>query len=354
MRVKPAVETRKRNWSHRLPLWGFLSALLLTGGCTADFPLSLIGDSGTNDNDAALPDTGLQDAAPDSAPADTGVDVLVVDCGNGTLDPGEGCDDGNTTELDGCDSACQLEGGWSCAGAPSVCDSICGDGIVVGAETCDDNNTTNGDGCNDQCEVECSNGSTTDCNMAGQTVNPAAAFVDPEPPTDYVQCAGFANSPGNDVGPNWDANCFGATHTIRIRYWDTSGATWVLLGDATLIPDSLATYGTEVFDAVNAGGGQGVLETGGVTILKDDPGVMPVTTWVCNPGHPNQEYSASDLYFANQANTATVTVCGFSEGDDAAATCFDEDEILLSSRAYEVCGNGGGQMELAVAIYYHL
>src|SRR5262249_26541959 len=30
-------------------------------------------------------------------------------CGNGVLDPGEQCDDGNTTNLDGCDSNCQFE-----------------------------------------------------------------------------------------------------------------------------------------------------------------------------------------------------------------------------------------------------
>ena len=30
-------------------------------------------------------------------------------CGNGRLDPGEECDDGNTVNLDGCDSACKLE-----------------------------------------------------------------------------------------------------------------------------------------------------------------------------------------------------------------------------------------------------
>jgi len=31
-------------------------------------------------------------------------------CGNGTLDAGEQCDDGNTADGDGCSATCQLEG----------------------------------------------------------------------------------------------------------------------------------------------------------------------------------------------------------------------------------------------------
>jgi cysteine-rich repeat protein len=31
-------------------------------------------------------------------------------CGNGTLDPGEGCDDGNVAATDGCSNTCMLEG----------------------------------------------------------------------------------------------------------------------------------------------------------------------------------------------------------------------------------------------------
>ncbi len=35
-------------------------------------------------------------------------------CGNGLLDPGENCDDGNATSGDGCSSTCQVEPGWTC------------------------------------------------------------------------------------------------------------------------------------------------------------------------------------------------------------------------------------------------
>src|SRR6185436_1304820 len=54
-------------------------------------------------------------------------DVFVLDsaCGNGQLDSGEDCDDGNTSDCDGCSASCRVETG-------------CGDGITCGAEECDD------------------------------------------------------------------------------------------------------------------------------------------------------------------------------------------------------------------------
>ena len=57
-------------------------------------------------------------------------------CGNGMVESGETCDDGNATVGDGC-AACAPEAGYACTGAPSSCDPVCGDGMIVGAETCD-------------------------------------------------------------------------------------------------------------------------------------------------------------------------------------------------------------------------
>jgi cysteine-rich repeat protein len=45
-------------------------------------------------------------SAPDAATIDVGL------CGNGWLDPGEECDDGNTVSGDGCSASCQVEPGW--------------------------------------------------------------------------------------------------------------------------------------------------------------------------------------------------------------------------------------------------
>ena len=68
-------------------------------------------------------------------------------CGDGVLDAGEVCDDGNTTDGDGCSSTCEFE-------------SVCGDGVLEGNEVCDDGNTLDGDSCASNCEIEnvCGNG----------------------------------------------------------------------------------------------------------------------------------------------------------------------------------------------------
>lgn len=78
-------------------------------------------------------------------------------CGNGRIESGEQCDDGNTAPGDGCSSACTVESGWTCTGQPSFCTRNCGNGIKDPGEQCDDGNTIAGDGCsNTTCFIECS------------------------------------------------------------------------------------------------------------------------------------------------------------------------------------------------------
>jgi len=81
-------------------------------------------------------------------------------CGDGLVDTPEECDDGNTSNSDGCSATCTTENGYTCVEAPSVCsegaiyDQTCGDGIVDAPEECDDGDTVNGDGCDISCAVE--------------------------------------------------------------------------------------------------------------------------------------------------------------------------------------------------------
>ena len=65
-------------------------------------------------------------------------------CGDGVLDTGEQCDDGNNVSGDGCSATCTTE----------VAQNVCGDGTVGGSEQCDDGNTTSGDGCSADCRAE--------------------------------------------------------------------------------------------------------------------------------------------------------------------------------------------------------
>ncbi|MFZ9889121.1 MAG: DUF4215 domain-containing protein, partial [Myxococcota bacterium] len=78
-------------------------------------------------------------------------------CGDGTLDVGEACDDGNQLSGDGCTRDCiNIEPGYRCdtAGAACVATVQCGDGLIAGSEVCDDGNEASGDGCTATCQRE--------------------------------------------------------------------------------------------------------------------------------------------------------------------------------------------------------
>jgi fibro-slime domain-containing protein len=94
-------------------------------------------------------------------------------CGNGVLDAGETCDDGNTTPGDGCSGTCQIEPNFTCPTPGQFCVSTatCGDGVIAGNEQCDDGNTVGGDGCSANCRIEMG----WICPTAGLPCKPAPA-----------------------------------------------------------------------------------------------------------------------------------------------------------------------------------
>jgi endo-1,4-beta-xylanase len=65
-------------------------------------------------------------------------DPLIPQCGNGVIETGEQCDDGNAMNNDGCSSTCTRTG-------------LCGNGVIETGERCDDGNTMNNDGCSSTC-----------------------------------------------------------------------------------------------------------------------------------------------------------------------------------------------------------
>ncbi|MBI2083622.1 MAG: DUF4215 domain-containing protein [Deltaproteobacteria bacterium] len=106
----------------------------------------------------------------DSYPSDTNATnnsdsftmTIFSPCGDGTIDAGagEGCDDGNMVNGDGCDANCTT--------------TSCGNGIQTVGEACDDGNVVNGDGCNDRCEVTfaCSDGVDNDTDGLEDIADP--------------------------------------------------------------------------------------------------------------------------------------------------------------------------------------
>ena len=80
---------------------------------------------------------------------DIGADEATI-CGNAVVESGEGCDDGNLVDGDGCDSNCTPTG--------------CGNGIVTAGEECDDGNVASGDCCAPDCRFETSGAPCDDAN----------------------------------------------------------------------------------------------------------------------------------------------------------------------------------------------
>jgi len=146
--------------------------------CAAIDPMAPICDTSgaciscASDDDCPGGVCDLTEAPPICEPADT--------CGNGKIETGESCDDGGSVAGDGCSATCLLEDGQTCtSGAQcesTLCDTVggntceqlnvCGNGSVEAGEACDDGNTDNDDGCNSICLLEEGSGCTLGAECA--------------------------------------------------------------------------------------------------------------------------------------------------------------------------------------------
>jgi cysteine-rich repeat protein len=109
---------------------------LLASACGVALCITLL--SCANKPSSAVCSSGIVCPSPLQCAAVQAV-CITNDCGNGIVDPGEECDDGNILNGDGCSATCLNEG--------------CGNGVVDPGELCDDGNTSNG---------ACTNGGSCD------------------------------------------------------------------------------------------------------------------------------------------------------------------------------------------------
>ncbi|MEY4512016.1 MAG: hypothetical protein RLZZ450_4138, partial [Pseudomonadota bacterium] len=101
-------------------------------------------------------------------------------CGDGGIDPGETCDDGDLVAGDGCSATCTIEPGYSCSGTPSTCATSCGDNqIGAPIETCDDGNAVAGDGCNSNCRREVRISTPTEASRSNDSTPTVVGTSDP-------------------------------------------------------------------------------------------------------------------------------------------------------------------------------
>ena len=107
-------------------------------------------------------------------------------CGNGELEAGEACDDGNDAPLDACTVGCQI--------------AVCGDGIArqdlspdeEGYESCDDGNDLDGDACLSICRLAtCGDGYLRQVQVQGQV-----GFEDCDDGTDLMKTIAPMNAGG--------------------------------------------------------------------------------------------------------------------------------------------------------------
>ncbi len=164
----------RRRW-----LWLSGLAALAAGGSLAVLSHACAGQDIGCGNGTVEPGEECDDGNPEN---DDGCTVLCTfpRCGDGLLDRStEECDDRNAEPGDGCDPNCWREGAICGNGTleatgpwPEECDdgnlndydgcsgrcfievARCGDGIRMGSEECDDGNRAPGDGCDQNCRIE--------------------------------------------------------------------------------------------------------------------------------------------------------------------------------------------------------
>jgi cysteine-rich repeat protein len=131
---------------------------LATDGRALEQPFVVSAMSGSTPHEmpavAAAPDGQAAVVWRESRDGTLGVALRQIrQCGNGNVDPGEQCDDGNTAAGDCCSPTCQLEpDGQACDdGRFCTLDTVCGQGTCGGGtpRSCDDGNACTADRCDE-------------------------------------------------------------------------------------------------------------------------------------------------------------------------------------------------------------
>ncbi len=183
----------------------------------------------------------------DGAPRASGLRVDVgadeVTCGDGALDPGEACDDGNTLSGDGCDANCTV--------------TACGNRVVTAGEQCDDGNSTAGDCCDAACQHEAAGSACDDgdlCTRADSCL--AGACLGLAEPAPLCRAPGRSTLVLRDRTPD-------SGDSLTWRWLQGEATTFADLGDpiggATgyalcLFDSSAGTWSLALRSAIPAGG----------------------------------------------------------------------------------------------------
>ena len=185
-------------------------------------------DPGPTTTDPATTDPATTDpattdpAATDPATTDTTAGPAL--CGNGVVEPGEACDDGNLIDGDGCESSCE------------VGEVLCGNGQLDPGEACDDGNGEPDDGCGSGCATECG----YLCLAAGEPCVPGfhavqcasagAPFGQPSPIPNMCQLATLSVN-GDSIALSPETTIAGDPRHLDAMYTDPGNAVFGFAGD---------------------------------------------------------------------------------------------------------------------------
>jgi cysteine-rich repeat protein len=175
---------------------------------------------------------GACDADPGAGPAG----AVEARCGDGVLDPGEVCDDGDTnsdTAADACRTSCLA--------------ASCGDAVIDAGEACDDGNDWGGDGCTPACAAE-------------------AGALEEEPNDDPAGAGAWPGGIVHGALPAGDADCF----------WFPLPACAAV--GARIVDDCATPVTLALFDPSGAELAAGVPGEGGCAVL--DPAEAPGARFV--------------------------------------------------------------------------
>ncbi len=147
-----------------------------------------------------------------------------AECGNGAIEVGEACDDGNLIPGDGCEPDCQV-------GAV-----LCGNAVLDPGEGCDDANSDPDDGCSSSCLSECGYLCLTlgePCVPgfhAVQCASPGPPFGQPSPIANTCQIATLAVD-GGYIALTDATTIDGEPRHLDAMYTDPSNAVFGFAGD---------------------------------------------------------------------------------------------------------------------------
>ena len=264
-------------------------------------------------------------------------------CGNGVVDGGEQCDDGNLSNGDACLNSCL--------------NAKCGDGVVrVGAEECDDGNLSNEDTCLNSC-VNAGCGATQSYTVKFRL----AAASKPVGGVQYRTV--YSSATGDFVGSNADVSCTNLVSGALFAAQDTDASRQLALGHLTLsgfpAPQDLAScvfqgvpadaptpsdFPVVVEDATDADGNPVSVS---ITVLVTPVGSPVASGACCGNGVVDSGEQCDDQNLSNTdacLNSCTTARCGDGYVRPGFETCDDGNALntdaCLNTCTPSSCGDG--------------